>query len=602
MSYPSLAQTQLIAQTETSTNPVPQTINLDSVKGFISSTNGLLLLICVAGFGFLFLLEQGTGGKKKNKLASGRWCSSKDKASARKIARSQIAYRKRNALTLYINCPTITRKGNPLKDGKLNLRFANEGRTVYVPDVQRGVSVIGAPGVGKTFTVIDPLIRSTINQGFPLVLYDFKYPTQSERVAAFAAEHGYEVRIFAPGFPESDICNPLDFMESELDSLMARQMATVLNRNFKLSSQATDDPFFSNAGDQLIEATLMLAKSMPHPDIMTAFSILNAQELIDRLQNNDLNYWIKVAFMQLISTAQSEKTVASIISTASLIFTRFMKAGILPAFCGKTSIPLDLQGKQLLIFGMDRERRDVVGPLLATVLHMIVTRNVVKKRTDPLVLALDELPTLYLPNLVQWLNENREDGLACILGYQTILQLEKAYGKETAGAIFGGTASKFVFNPQNNESARLFSDYLGDEELRYKSKSRNTGGGKSSVTRSEQEKTRKLFASDQFLKLPPFHCIYINPAYGQKEEASVPQRLKIKVSPKELKAMDSSQGAWINLRQNLIKRNILHSPTEADLKTRMDTFDAMFPIAKQQTEMATAAQQLINWGTEKGML
>ena len=54
---------------------------------------------------------------------------------------------------------------------------------------------------------------------------------------------------------------------------------------------------------------------------------------------------------------------------------------------------------------MDRERRDVVGPLLATVLHMVITRNVAKRRQDPLIVAIDELPTLYLPTLVQWLNE-----------------------------------------------------------------------------------------------------------------------------------------------------------------------------------------------------
>ena len=100
-----------------------------------------------------------------------------------------------------------------------------------------------------------------------------------------------------------------------------------------------------------------------------------------------------------------------------------MSPAILSVFCGKSTIPLDMEGKQLLIIGMDRERRDVVAPLLATVLHMIITRNVTsKRRKDPLVVSLDEVPTLFLPNLVQWLNENREDGLCCILGFQTMMQ------------------------------------------------------------------------------------------------------------------------------------------------------------------------------------
>ncbi|WP_265276874.1 hypothetical protein [Nostoc sp. KVJ3] len=40
-----------------------------------------------------------------------------------------------------------------------------------------------------------------------------------------------------------------------------------------------------------------------------------------------------------------------------------------------------------------------------------------------LVLGIDELPTLYLPALVDWLNQNREDGLVSILGLQNLSML-----------------------------------------------------------------------------------------------------------------------------------------------------------------------------------
>jgi type IV secretory pathway TraG/TraD family ATPase VirD4 len=107
---------------------------------------------------------------------------------------------------------------------------------------------------------------------------------------------------------------------------------------------------------------------------------------------------------------------------------------------GQTTLPLDLDGKQLIVFGLDRNNRDIVAPLLAAILHMIVSRNVSRTtpRKDPLVTVLDELPTLYLPALVNWLNENREDGFCGILGYQNLAQLEQFYGKELARAIFGG--------------------------------------------------------------------------------------------------------------------------------------------------------------------
>ncbi|MEM6255070.1 MAG: type IV secretion system DNA-binding domain-containing protein [Cyanobacteria bacterium P01_D01_bin.156] len=543
--------------------------------------------VCIVGILALIILGN-RGGGRKSRLATSRWAKGGDRSRAKKRAKQQINGREKNKVTLWVNGPKLKLVHHEKKSTQY--RVSGDHKTIYIPDAQRGISIIGGPGTGKTFSVIDPVIRSAIAQGFPLCLYDFKYPAQTQRVAALAQAAGYEVNIFAPGFPESQVCNPLDFIQDATDAATARQIAEVLNRNFKLSAAQTDDPFFSNSGDQLVEATLLLAKALPHPDVMTAYTILSDPDLINRLKGiNTINPWVGVAFGQLLSTAKSEKTVASIVSTAALVFTRFMKAGMLPAFCGQSTLPLDMTGKRLLIFGMDRNKRDVVGPLVATVLHMVITRNVTQPRTDPLVVVLDELPTLYLPSLVQWLNENREDGLCTLIGYQNQNQLEKAYGKELAQAIFGGTASKFMFNPQSAESADMFSRMLGDEEIRYKSKSRNTGGGKTSTTRADQERTRRLFAPEQFNRLPQGHCVYINPGYGTRKEGSVPQKLTIKVTSREVKAQTLSVQCWESLKQALIARGIGTIPQDPDAVTiREQEFQARLPIVgNNDTAMPT---------------
>jgi type IV secretory pathway TraG/TraD family ATPase VirD4 len=101
--------------------------------------------------------------------------------------------------------------------------------------------------------------------------------------------------------------------------------------------------------------------------------------------------------------------------------------------------------------------------------------------------------------LVNWLNENREDGFCGILGYQNLAQLEQFYGKELARAIFGGTASKFIFNPQDGESAKIFADYLGEEEVQFSSKSKSTGSkGGSSKSTAEQRQKKHLLEPAQF--------------------------------------------------------------------------------------------------------
>jgi type IV secretory pathway TraG/TraD family ATPase VirD4 len=564
--------------------------SLGSIGNQLLSPTGAVIAGCVVGMFFL----GSANGNSKNKLAQGHWATSKEISSARKKAREQINRRERNKTSLFIVSPQLvipqeltSRPGvatpnlePPAKGAKPKIiQIKRAEKTIWLPDCNRGVAVLGGTGSGKTYGVIDPAIRSAIDQGFPIILYDYKYAEQSSRIAGIAAEAGYKVSIFAPSFPESGICNPLDFIRDAADVDMARQVAIVLNRNFKSGGQGSEDPFFTNSGDQLIQAVLLLAKTTPYPDIIFCAKALGASNLPARVQNAKLPTWVETSFGQLISMADSEKTVASVISTASILFSRFMSPDILSVFCGKTTIPIELKGKHLLVIGMKREKQDVVAPLLATVLHMIVTHNVVaKKREDPLLVAIDELPTLYLPSLVQWLNVHREDGLSCMLGFQNLVQLEETYGKEVSRAIFGGCATKAIFNPLEPESAKIFSDYLGDEHLKYKTKSRSSGGGKTSTSISDQERTRKLFAPEDFLKLPQGNCILISPGYSSKTEANVPRRLNIKIPKTDAARTDRSRLIWERLKVKLAKAGHQVPITDAAILARKDYFLDHFPL------------------------
>ena len=46
----------------------------------------------------------------------------------------------------------------------------------------RGTWVVGTPGSGKTFSIIDPFIRQHSEKGFALVLYDYKFPTLATKL------------------------------------------------------------------------------------------------------------------------------------------------------------------------------------------------------------------------------------------------------------------------------------------------------------------------------------------------------------------------------------------------------------------------------------
>jgi type IV secretory pathway TraG/TraD family ATPase VirD4 len=555
------------------TQPVNSKLQIERLPNLIKSQSGLMLLACLIAIALFKLLS---GTNYKGKVATSYWGGSKEKSRAKIKAKKQIAKPTRNSVALYIGTPRdikITLEKQWYKSGFIKNRpnsytsliFPNS--TLYVPDAQRGIAVIGAAGSGKTFSVIDPLIRSNFDQGFPALLYDFKFPAQTKRAVAYAMKRGYNVKIFAPGFPESETCNPLDLLRDEEDAISSAQITQVISRNFDRGGNVSSDKFFEEAGDSLVEGILLVTKAIAtltgedkYCDLMMAQAILSLPNLPARLElasKEKLKVWTSRPLSQLISVKDSEKTAASIIGTAQRMFQRFLKRDFVGAFCGKTTLPLDLDGKQLIIFGLDRNNRDIVSPLLAAILHAIVTRNITRTipRKDPLIVALDELPTFYLPALVNWLNEGREDGFVGILGYQNIAQLEKVYGKELARAILGGTATKFIFNPQDTESAKLFSDYLGEMEIKFNSKSRSMGKGGGSRSSNEHHQKRHLLEPAQFAKMGTGRAVVINPAYIRGTEAYVPLLQAIKVPIADIEEMNWSEGKWDFIREKLIESN-----------------------------------------------
>lgn len=570
----------MTAQTNT-TQEIPEIIppGLD----VLYSPLGLLLILALGLLAFAKFAEDRGGSEK---LARAKWAGGKERRFARKLACKQIAQRKHNQVSLFIGTPKGTRI--EVFERKRIVYLPEDPSKLYLPDAQRGILVCGGPGSGKTFSMINPLVKSAILQGAPLIVYDFKYARQESATAGakgqapklggYAANHGYDVSIFAPGFQESCIANPLDFLSSNTDAEMARQLAIVMNKNFKLvAGESSDGGFFSNAGDQLAQAIFMLAKGTAFPDIMMCYSILKLQDLVKRLGTAKLNPWVAASFSQFLSVAGSPETASSIVGTANGLFSRFMTPSATSAFCGTTTMPLDLKGRQMVVFGLNKEKRDVIAPLLTSILHLLVTRNVAGKRSEPLVLVIDELPTLYLPALVDWLNQNREDGLITILGFQNISQLEEAYGKETTNAIFGGCATKAFFNPQDDVAAKRFSDFLGNEEIKYKQRSRSSGQGGGSTTLADQNSTRTLFEINQFNSLPTGKAIIVSPGFRSKEIVGLPLFEKIKIPKVDIDSEKTSVSKWYEIQQQLIKQLNLQDRTEEDLIMRQKNAEELLP-------------------------
>lgn len=551
------APTETTVATATASTSISNSGNA-LIKSF-SGTNGILL--CVALAGFLVLSWLGQGHSRRGRLATARFAGTAEKAKARRKAQKQMKAKRHNQVAVDIY------------------------KSVYLPDLQQGLIACGGAGSGKTESMLLPAMYSSIEQGYPMLVYDFKYGDPRDSltgsIAAYAVKHGYKVHIFAPGFPESEICNPLDFLIDDLDGEMAGQLARVMNRNLKPAGGKGDDPFFSIAGDLLILAVLLLAKQTAYPDMVQCQKILSLTKLKDRIEASDLSYLTKSTFDQFLSVAASEKTADSIRGTAQNLFVPFTTPGISSAFCGETTLPLTITGKTLVVLGLNKANKESLAPYVAGILQMLVQRNLSFARTDPFVLAIDELPTIFT-DIDNWLAQNRSAGLCCLLGVQDYGQLEDRYGKERARTIFANAATKAIFAQQEYESARSFSDLLGDQEIHYKQKSRGSSGGKASTNVTDTERTGKLFTPDQFSKLPPGKCVLVSPGFSTKSETKIPILQQIPLTEKAKQRKAWCQKMW---NEKVLPRLIARS-TQPQFANRAELRDYTETLLKSRHEEA----------------
>ncbi|BAZ71026.1 transfer complex protein TrsK-like protein (plasmid) [Fischerella sp. NIES-4106] len=155
----------------------------EQLGALLKSKSGLMLVGCLVVIGIFSWLSS---RHRKGKVATSYWGGASQKATARKKATEQMNRTTRNNVALYVGMPGSMREqleASWRQDGLLKnpsrwskqMPNLNASQSLYIPDAQRGIAAIGAAGSGKTFSVIDPLIRSAFDQGFPVCLYDFKY-------------------------------------------------------------------------------------------------------------------------------------------------------------------------------------------------------------------------------------------------------------------------------------------------------------------------------------------------------------------------------------------------------------------------------------------
>jgi type IV secretory pathway TraG/TraD family ATPase VirD4 len=540
------------------------------------------LLMCIPLIAWLYW----QGSRRKPKIGRSRMATDSEVRRSRDEAIKAI--NDPHEFSLWIGMPDKFSK-HP-KTGEIALIPNRE--TVMLRKANEHIMVYGTTGSGKTRYLLNRLGFAAVMRELPIIAVDLKGDEEQYRgyriaptseLAGFALEHGYEIFPIAPFFPDSKCLNLVSLIKNPSDIATANQLSDAFVENCREDGEQGD--FWSKAGSKLVAADFLMARGLEHgADLATCQKILaRLNEDPESIRSAKITQYQKAAYDQFLGAVKSPETASSIVVTAMDVLARFIVPEITAVFCGKTNIPIVLKPKQMLIFRVDPTQMSSVMPLVAAAVEILLQRNVFSGSQHGGLALFDELPQYKLPRLAKIMAVARSKKWSIALGAQGESILKEEYGDRRTEAILENVQTVAVMRLASNATSKSFSESLGQEDT--KTKSRSSGKGGDSTTTQEQQRT--LVPVEELQQQPTGRCILLTPGVSAQMEGGIkgekrvriPYRHQFKIPNREKVAMKRSETNWKKHRKKLIETSIANPFTERQLLAREMLAAQLLPSA-----------------------
>lgn len=335
----------------------------------------------------------------------------------------------------------------------------------------RASIVLGTPGSGKSFAVVNNYIKQQIEKGYSMYIYDFKFPDLSMIAYNHLMSHmdGYKVKpqFYVINFDDprrSHRCNPIhpNFM-SDISDAYESAYTIMLNLN-KTWVQKQGD-FFVESPIILFAAIIWYLRiykdgkycTFPHAvELLNrryedAFPILTSYPELENYLSPFMDAWQGGAMEQLAGQIASAKIPLSRMISPQLYWV--MSA---------SEFTLDINNPEEpknLCVGNNPDRQNIYGAALGLYNSRIV-KLVNKKGQLKSSVIIDELPTIYFKGLDNLIATARSNKVAICLGFQDFSQLVRDYGDKEAKVVINTVGN--IFSGQVvGETAKTLSERFG---------------------------------------------------------------------------------------------------------------------------------------------
>ena len=335
----------------------------------------------------------------------------------------------------------------------------------------RATIVLGTPGSGKSYAVVNSFIKQQIEKGYSMYVYDFKFPDLSMIAYNHLINHldGYKIKpkFYVINFDDprrSHRCNPIhpDFMTDISD---AYESAYTIMLNLNRSWIQKQGDFFVESPIILLAAIIWFLKIYENGKYCTfphAIEFLNrpyAQIFPILTSYNELANYLS-PFMDAWEGGAQDQLQGQIAS-AKIPLSRMISPALYWVMTGD-DFSLDINNPnepKVLVVGNNPDRQNIYSAALGLYNSRIV-KLINKKKQLKSSVIIDELPTIYFRGLDNLIATARSNKVAVCLGFQDFSQLTRDYGdkeskviQNTVGNVFSGQVV--------GETAKTLSERFG---------------------------------------------------------------------------------------------------------------------------------------------
>ncbi len=409
----------------------------------------------------------------------------------------------------------------------------------------RGLLVMGSPGSGKSYFIIQHIIKQHLQKGFSMFVYDFKFDDLSK----ITYNHFLKYRNTYKVLPEFYVINFDDLNRSHRSNPLDPSTLfdlTDANESSRTIMLGLNREWIKKQGDFFVESPINFVTALiwflysykggqfctlPHVielaqvEYSKLFSVLRTEPQIEVLINPFVTAYLNDAMEQLEGQIASAKISLARLSSPNIYY-----------ILSGNDFTLDINNPEkpkIVCMGSNPQKTQTYGAVLSLYISAL-TRLINKKGKHKCSLIFDEFPTIYFNGIDSLIATARSNKVATTLAIQDISQLKLHYGKEQADVIINITGN-VVAGQVTGESAKQLSERFG--KIMQDRQSLSINSNDTSVTKSKQLDSAippSAIASlssgefvgivaddpDNKIELKSFNCEVINNHEGLKNEQS----------------------------------------------------------------------------------